>query len=78
MRVAVRCRLSEQSLAPNAPVKAAHPGITMTTATTPQTPKPVAAQYFPIDSVMCLVRHYAKDRARREPAADTRQTDPAP
>ena len=78
MRVAVRCRLSEQSLVPNAPVTTAHPGITMTTAATPQTPKPAAAQYFPIDSVMCLVRHYAKDRAPREPAADIRQTDPAP
>jgi hypothetical protein len=55
----------------------------MTTAATARTPKPVPEQYFPIDSVMCLIRHDAKDRARREQAADIPhtdipRTDPAP
>ena len=76
MRVAVRCRLSSSSRSgPNTLVTIARPGITMTTSTTPDYSKPAPAQYFLVDSVMCLVRHEHPDRLCREPAADVGRTD---
>jgi hypothetical protein len=59
-------------------VTTGHRGIIVTTAPTPQTPKPAPAQYFPIDSVMCLLWHLSNDRVARESAADLRCTGSTP
>lgn len=75
-RVAVGRRYSLSSRSgPNTLVTTPRQEIAMTTEAAARTPKPAPAQYFPVDSVMCLLRHVRSEGPQPEPAAGMGSTD---